>query len=92
MSVPRHYDRFDVFVDGEDVEVFNQVTVRQEHEIRADETATQTLSIEAGDGGIGKPEAVTTWVAEWLWDDYFIDPEDYDIDVIDVTDDEVHIR
>ena len=86
MTEPRN-DRYTVVRDGEELEVFNHVTVPQEHYVNAvNGYETFNGPIKAGDGGIGKPEAVTERVATLLWDEFSIDLDDHDdIEVVNIT-------
>jgi len=85
------YDRVTVLVDGKEVEVFNWMTVRKQFTVRANQMGAHTLSVEAGDGGIGKPDAVSPELAEELDYHLNIDVADRGIDVIDPTAEEVDL-
>lgn len=87
----RHRDMITVAVDGEELEVYNHVTVTQEHHLRPGDTETFTGRIHAGDGGIGPPDAVTAWLAEDLWHELGIDLDNYGIERIDVESDGVDL-
>lgn len=85
MSNLHRQDRIPVELeDGEEVELFNVVTVRRVKRVRGHNPTVEAYEPEilAGDGGIGKPDAVTHWVAEELYDETGVDVEDHDIDVI----------
>lgn len=75
----------------EELEVFNHVTVPQEHYINSvNGYETFNGPIKAGDGSIGKPDAVTERVSRMLWDEFTIDLDDYeDIAVVDIDSVEV---
>lgn len=94
MDVTGH-DRIPVEKDGEEIEVFNHVSVLQEHYVNSvNSYDTFHGPIKAGDGGIGVPDAVTTRVATMLYDEFSIDLEnsdEYDIDVIDPSAEEVDV-
>lgn len=85
-------DRIAVKRDGEEVEVFNWANVRRFSTVRATNPVVShdDTRIGAGDSTM-KPDAVTHWVAEELDMEFGIDPEKHDIEVIDVTSDEVTV-
>jgi hypothetical protein len=90
------YDRAHVEdADGEEVEVFGlvSVTVEEQTQFRpaGQETFRGSVEIEAGDGGIGAPEAVDQRVAEAIYAEYGIEVTDHDIRVIDPTAEEVDV-
>lgn len=79
--------------DGEEVEVFNWVNIKQPAIIRGHNPAVETFDAEIGAGDSPRtPDAVTTWVAEELEMEYGINPEDHDIEVIDPESEEVEVR
>lgn len=88
-----YQDRIPVEVGGEEVEVFNHVTVPQEHYVNAiNGYETFHGPVQAGDGGIGQPDAVTRRVANLLLDEFNLDVRDQGIDVIDLdAEDVVHL-
>lgn len=82
----RKYDRIYVLVDGEEYSVENEVLVSSETLARPGhrESRHVVLSPEAR-----KPEAITHWIAEELYD---MDvPVPHGVKVFDVTADEVEI-
>jgi len=85
------YDMVTVVVDGEEIDVYNEVTVTRSHSVTPNQTESYTVRIEAGNGGIGKPAAVSQQLAETLATDYNIDLTDHGIDVIDPTAEEVDL-
>lgn len=82
-------DRLKVERDGEEVEVFNHVTVPQEHYVNSvNGHETFHGPIKAGDGGIGQPDAITERVTKVLHDEFHIGEatlEEQDIEVIDIN-------
>lgn len=89
------FDRVEVRHDGEEVTVFGWATVEVHEQTRfqagSQETFRGTVRIEAGDGGIGVPEAVAPFLADAILDTYSIDVEDHGIDVIDPASEEVDL-
>lgn len=86
-------DRITVERDGEELEVFNNVSVTTYHYVNS-VNGHERLDhrIAKGDMGDGPPpEAVTARVARILQDEWWIDPEIDGIEVIDVTDDDVGV-
>lgn len=90
MSQAQLHDTIDVELDGETVQVFNWVNVRQGAFVRGYNPVVEKFdaTVCAGDASF-KPEAVTAWVAEELRDEFGIDPSEHGIRVIDVESDEV---
>lgn len=89
------FDRVTVIDEnGEEVEVFNWLTVQTVARARGDnpvfEQFDDDVRIGAGDSWMD-PEAVTERVAEELQDARGIDVRDHDIRVIDPTDEEVQV-
>lgn len=92
-------DAEDVFeADGElyeEIDVWNFLNVTLAHQVRGGNPTQVTFygssRIEQGGGG-KQPEYVTHWVAEELWHEHGIDlpTDEFDIEVVDVTDDEIH--
>lgn len=88
----RRKDRLTVVVDGEDVEVFGWVNIKQPAIVRGSNPVVDRDEPEIGAGDSSMtPDAVTVWVADELRDEFYIDPEDHGIDVIDPTDPEVTV-
>jgi len=88
----QHRDRIVVDRDGEQVEVFNWVNIKQPAVVRGGNPVVEKFEAEIGAGDMSKtPEAVTEWVAEELWHEFGIEVEDYGIEVIDPTDEEVQV-
>jgi hypothetical protein len=79
----------------EEIEVWNYLNVTLAHQVRGGNPTHETFygssRIEAGGGG-PQPDFVTEWVAEELWHEHSIDlpTDEFDIEVIDVTADDVH--
>jgi len=85
-------DRLTVHHDGEEVEVFNWVNIKQPAVVRGANPVVEKFDAEIGAGDSTRtPDAVTTWVARELEDEFGITVEDKGIKVIDPTDEEVHI-
>lgn len=85
-------ERLTVIRDGEEIEVFNHVTVTEQHYVNSVNGYESFAGpIDAGDGSIGSPEAVTERVATLVRDEFGIDVEDHGIDVIDVESAEVDV-
>ncbi|WP_225334265.1 hypothetical protein [Halomicrobium urmianum] len=88
----RRKERLTVVQDGEETEVFNWVNVNQPAIVRGHNPVVDTYDAQIGAGDSSMhPDAVTHWVAEELRDEFNIDPEDHDIEVIDPTDEEVGV-
>jgi len=88
----QHRDRITVYKDGEEVEVFNWVNIKQPAVVRGGNRVVEKFTAEIGAGDMRKaPEAVTHWVAEELEDNFGIDPTDNGIEVIDPTSEEVDV-
>lgn len=88
----KRMDRILVDVDGEEIEVYNWATVQRSHRVRPGESEHFEPKISAGDAVGMEPDAITHWLAEWIYDEFQVDVEDQGIDVIDPTDDEVNVR
>lgn len=88
----RQRDRITLRRDGEEVEVFNWVNVNQPAIVRGGNPSVETFEAEigAGDSRV-TPDAVTSWVAEELMDEFYIDVEDHGIEVIDPESEEVEV-
>jgi len=88
----KHNDRITVELDGEEIEVFNWVNVRQSAAVRGGNPTVEKFepNIYAADS-FQTPEAVTHWVAEELWHEFSIEVEDHGIEVIDPSDEEVAV-
>lgn len=88
----QHRDRIAVEKDGEEIEVFNWVNIKQPAVVRGGNPTVEMFEAEIGAGDSPRtPNAVTEWVAEELDWEFGIDVEDYGIQVIDVEADDVHI-
>lgn len=85
-------ERIRVRIDGEELDVYNWATVQQWHRVRGHNPVRDQLDYEisAGDSKTIDPDAVTHWVAEELRD-LGIDLEDDEIEVVDVTADDVEV-
>lgn len=88
----QHRDRITVIRDGEELEVYNWVNIKQPAIVRGGNPVVERFEAEIGAGDSPMtPDAVTTWVAEELYHEFSIDVEDHDIDVIDVESEEVDV-
>jgi len=85
-------ERIEVHRDGEDLEVFNWVNIKQPAVVRGSNPVVEKFKAEigAGDSPV-TPGAVTHWVAEELEVEFGIDPTDNNIEVVDVTSDDVEV-
>lgn len=89
---PRLHDRLTVLRDGEEIEVFNWVNINQPAIVRASNPVVETFDADIGAGDSPrKPDAVSKWLADELRDEFNIDPEDHDIEVVDVESEEVDV-
>lgn len=87
-----HRERIEVGVDGEEIVVWNWVSVVQPAHVRGHNPVVEKFDATIGAGDMDEPpEAVTEEVAEELYDEFSIDVEDHDIEVIDVHSDEVSV-
>ena len=78
--------------DGEEIEVYNHVTVTKQHYVNSvNGHDSFDGPVEAGDGGIGEPDAVTPRIAYLLDSEFGVDVEQHGIEVIDPEDDEVTV-
>lgn len=86
-------DLITVLKDGEEIDVFNHVSVSQHHYVNSmNSYETFEPDIAKGDMGTGpKPEAVTERVATLLWGEFGIEVENLDIKVIDPDADDVDV-
>jgi len=88
----QHRDRITVHRDGEEVEVFNWVNIKQPAVVRGGNPVVEKFDAEIGAGDSSRtPEAVTEWVAEELWHEFGIEVADHGIEVIDVESDDVDV-
>jgi len=97
MSSKTRRERLTVEYDDEEVEVANsaRVTEQKEHHVVA---AREHETFEAPnsprivvDGFGGKPEYATEQLAQYLWDQFSIDLNEHDIEVVDIDSDEVTV-
>jgi len=97
MSSRTRRERFTAEYDGEKVEIANSVriTEQKEHHVVA---AREHETFEAPnsprivvDGFGGRPEYVTEQLAQYLWDQFGIDLDEHDIEVVDIDSDEVTV-
>jgi len=87
----KHRDTITVHRDGERIEVYNWVNLKQPALVRGASTIEKfEAEIGAGDSSMD-PDYVTEWVAEDLWHEFGIDVENYGIEAIDVESDEVTV-
>lgn len=94
----RHQERITVEKDGEEIDVWNFLNVTLACQVRGGNPVTEEFPgdhrITMGGGGT-EPDYVTSWVAEELWHNYDIDLFDghreFDIEVVDLEDDEVTV-
>jgi len=85
-------ERITVECDGEELEVFNWVNVKQPAVVRGHNPIVEKFEAEIGAGDSTKtPEAVTHWLATELDVEFGIDVEDQGIEIIDPTDVEVNV-
>ena len=86
-------DRLTVEHDGEEIEVFNHVSVAQYHYVNSvNGYETFEPDISKGDmGGGPSPEYVTERVAELLYHEFGIEVEQHGIEAIDLDADEVTV-
>lgn len=78
--------------DGEQVEVFNHVSVVERHYVNAvNGYETFDPIVSKGDGMSEKPDAVTPRVARLLYDEFGADVDELEIEVIDPEDEEVTV-
>lgn len=94
-SYLRQQDVITVHRDGEEVEVYNWVSLErtQRAVLRGDLTSEnydEDPTVMDGEGVL-VPEAVTQWVADDLAREYNVDVTECGIDVIDVESDEVDV-
>lgn len=88
-----HGDRIHVLRDGEELEVFNHVSISQHHYVNSvNGHETFEPDIVKGDLGRGPPpEYVTERIADVLWHEFGIEVEQHDIEVVDIDSDEVEL-
>lgn len=86
-------DTLTVERDGEQIEVYNHVSVSRHHYVNSVNGYEEfKASLTKGDMAEGpEPEAVTDRLARLLWGEFGITVEDRGIDVIDPADDEVTV-
>ncbi len=75
-------------IDDEEVEVWNSVSVAKRHRVgpaNSHETFRPSIKTEMGE----TPEYVTEQLAEYLWVELSINPEDHGIEVVDLDEVEV---
>lgn len=88
------HDRITVVIDGEEIDVFNWVTIERAHRIRPVSHESFEPRIYAGDDlGGTHPDAITKWLANELRHEHLINVETLwpHIDVIDIESDEVTV-
>lgn len=92
---PQLRERLTVVKDGEEIEVFNWVNVKQPAVVRGNNPVVEKFDAQIGAGDSPKtPDAVTHWVAEELWHEFSISENDLrekGIDVVDVESEEVDV-
>ena len=85
-------ERIQVERDGEEITVWNWVNVQQRAAVRGHNPTVEKFGADLGAGDSPEtPDAVTPDVAEELDWEFDIDVDDYDIEVIDPGDDDVHV-
>jgi hypothetical protein len=85
-------DRFEVLRDGEELEVYNWVNIKQPAIVRGDNPAVEKFEAEIGAGDSSMhPDHVTEEVAEELWHEFGIEVEKHDIEAVDVESDDVEL-
>lgn len=81
--------------DGEELDVFNWVNIKQPAVVRGHNPVVETFESEIGAGDSPEtPDAVTHWVAEELFREFSItksDLQEQGIDVVDPTSEEVDV-
>jgi len=88
----RQRDRITVEKAGKEIEVFNWVNIKQPAVVRGGNPCVEKSEAEVGAGdSAATPDAVTSWVAEELRREFYIDVEDHGIDVIDPEDEGVSV-
>lgn len=88
----RRRERLTVVRDGDEVEVFNWVNIKQPAIVRGNNPVVETFEAEIGAGDSpATPDAVTHWVAEELWHEFSVKVEDHGIEVVDPTDEDVTV-
>lgn len=81
----------------EEITVWNFLNVTTAAQVRGGNPTYETFHAESqivkGGGYGGEPDYVTSWVAEELWHEEGIDlpTEEFDIEVVDVESEEVHL-
>jgi hypothetical protein len=89
---PRNRERLTVERDGERIEVFNWVNVERPAVINAGGRSIERFEANIGAGDSpATPDAVTAWIAEELWHEFGVEPEDYGIEFVDIESDEVTV-
>jgi len=92
MIEPKLTERLTVRIDGEELEVYNWVNLKQPAVVRGHNPAVEKFAAEIGAGDSPmKPDAITEWVAEELWHEFNIVVENHDIEIIDPTDEAVTV-
>lgn len=88
-----HGERATVMRDGEEIEVFDHVSVSQHHYVNSvNGYETFEPDIAMGDMGRGpEPEAVTKRVADLLWHEFSIEVEKEGIEVVDMSDSDIKV-
>lgn len=94
----KEQESFEVRVDGETIRLFNRVNVKKTQlgEVLNGYGTTETFDTEVelgGGDGPETPDAVTHWAAQTLdWEhDVDVDSDEWDVRVIDPTDEEVRV-
>lgn len=88
----QHRDRITAVVDGEEVEIYNWVNIKQPAVIRGGNPSVEKFQAEIGRGDAREtPEYITHWVAEELDWAFGVDPSDHGITVVDPTDEDVQL-
>jgi len=86
-------DRILVDRDGEEIEIFDWVSVRQEHRVHSTGGYETFIGpILAGDGGLGEPDAITPRIAELIQSEFGVSERTLDergIEVVDPDSNEV---
>lgn len=85
-------DRITVEKDGEEIDVFNHVSVENHHYVNSvNGYETFEPRIYDGDNPTQPPEVITERVADLLWAEWGIEAEDHGIDVIDPSDEDATV-
>lgn len=80
--------------DGEELVIARECTVNQFHTVNESSVTTEDTQLANIDGTSylkNSADAVTPDVADWLRDEFMIDPEEHGVEVIDPESEEVQV-